>query len=190
MKNQMLSPVGQVVKAIVMAIVDFPEEVELTELKGERATVLEVSVRQSDHGKTVGRHGRLAGAMREILACHSGLENRTYVLEILEGERERSTTRSIFSTHPSHAEDAVLNTSVLLTTIVKGIVDDASSVHVHSVEGLQVVIFEVKAAPEDNRKIIGRGGRVATAIRELLLSMGKKAGRRFILELVEEKRRG
>jgi len=166
MKTKKLSPVGQVVREIVMALVDFPEDVEITEVIGEQTTVLEVSVRKSDHGKAVGRGGRLAGAIREILACHTGLRKRRYLLEILEEERVNFGPRLPLSIHPSHAEDPILNTVALLVQILKGIVDDSSSVRVNSVDGLQVAVFEVEVAPEDNRRVIGKGGRVVSALRE------------------------
>ena len=164
MSNKKLSPVGQVVKAIVMAIVDFPEDVEVSEVAGSASTVLEVSVRQSDHGKTVGRNGRLVDAIREILACHTGLEQHRYVLEILEGERHLSGPQSPFSSHPSHAEDAVMMTVALLTNILRGIVDDPNSVEVTPAVGIKVAVFEVKVAEGDNRSVIGKGGRTATAL--------------------------
>ena len=102
METKKLSPVGQVVKRIMMALSDFPEDVELTEISGGQSTIKEVSVRKSDHGKILGRGGRNVNAVREILACHTGLQKHRYILEVLEGEREGVTPRSSFSTHPSH----------------------------------------------------------------------------------------
>jgi len=110
-------------------------------------------------------------AVREILACHSGLQKHRFILEVLEGEREGVTPRSPFSTHPSHAEDPIANTAELLIEILRGIVDDGSSVQVNPVDGLQVAVFEVKVARDDNWRVIGRGGRVVTALRELLMSI-------------------
>ncbi len=144
-----------------------------------------MSVRKSDHGKILGRGGRNVNAVREILACHSGLQKQRYILEVLEGEREGVTPRSPFSTHPSHTEDPVANTAELLLEILRGIVDDGLSVQVNPVDGPQVAVFEIRVAPGDNRRVIGRGGRVATALRELLMSMGRREGRKFLLELVE-----
>lgn len=45
----------------------------------------------------------------------------------------------------------------LLTNILRGIVDDPSSVEVTPAVGIQVSVFEVKVAQGDNRRVIGKG---------------------------------
>jgi predicted RNA-binding protein YlqC (UPF0109 family) len=69
---------------IVRAIVDRPEEVVVTEITAEHTSVLELRVAKSDMGKVIGKHGRMAQAIRTILSAASGKTRKRYVLEIVE----------------------------------------------------------------------------------------------------------
>ena len=73
----------------------------------------------------------------------------------------------------------------LLQQIVEQLVDDSSAVKVASLEGTQATIFEISVSAGDIRRVIGRRGRTADALRELLMSMGGKHARRYMLEVVE-----
>lgn len=77
----------ELVEAIVKALVDRPEAVEVTEIAGVHAHVLEVRVAKEDLGKVIGRGGSHAAALRTLLAAAGGKENRRYILEIVETER-------------------------------------------------------------------------------------------------------
>jgi predicted RNA-binding protein YlqC (UPF0109 family) len=79
-----LSQVGNITRGIVCAIVDRPDEVGITEIEGSQATVIEVRVARGDHGKLIGRKGRIANAIRELLVNFGGKTNRRYILEIIE----------------------------------------------------------------------------------------------------------
>ncbi len=72
------------VERIVKALVDEPEEVRVTEIKGTHAHVIELSVAKEDLGKVIGKGGAHASAIRTILAAASGKENKRYILEIIE----------------------------------------------------------------------------------------------------------
>ncbi|MCP4622624.1 MAG: KH domain-containing protein [bacterium] len=72
------------IKEIVQALVDQPDQVSVTEIKGDNITVLELKVAKSDMGKVIGKHGRHADAIRTILSAASGKIRRRHVLEILE----------------------------------------------------------------------------------------------------------
>ncbi len=72
------------VEFIAKALVDYPEEVRVVESVGEKTTVLELHVAQSDLGKVIGRQGRTAKSIRTILNCAATKLNRRTVLEILE----------------------------------------------------------------------------------------------------------
>lgn len=185
-KTNPLSPVGQVVRDIVTALVDFPEDVEVTEIVGEQATVLEVSTRRVDHGRVIGKSGRLADAIREILACHTGIHKHRYVLVVLDDESSHARSRPLRPALPPDPPDPIFSTQSLLIQVVKGIVDDRSSVRVQLLNSLRVTVFEIQVAPQDFRRVIGTKGRTATALRELLVTMGSRAGKRFLLEVVEE----
>ena len=69
---------------IVKALVDQPDEVSVTEIKGDNTTVLELKVAKSDMGKVIGKQGRNAQALRTILSAAAGKTRRRYVLEIVE----------------------------------------------------------------------------------------------------------
>ncbi|HVF26989.1 MAG TPA: KH domain-containing protein [Pyrinomonadaceae bacterium] len=71
--------------------------------------------------------------------------------------------------------------------IVKRLVDDAESVNVREEVGRDrsTVIIEVRVAPTDMGKLIGRQGRTVRSLRALLHAASVKQGRRFVLEIVE-----
>ncbi len=72
------------VMAIVQALVDKPEEVQINEVIGEHAHVLELQVAKTDVGKVIGRGGAHASAIRTLMAAASGKENKRYILVIIE----------------------------------------------------------------------------------------------------------
>lgn len=69
--------------------------------------------------------------------------------------------------------------------IVKALVSEPSAVEVSEVEGRNGVKIEVRVAPQDMGKLIGKGGRTVRSIRSLLHAAGVKQGRRFVLDIVE-----
>jgi predicted RNA-binding protein YlqC (UPF0109 family) len=72
------------IRDIVRALVDQPEEVTVSEIEGTHALILELKVAKTDIGKVIGRHGRTAQAIRTILSAASGKAKKRIVLEILE----------------------------------------------------------------------------------------------------------
>lgn len=76
-------------------------------------------------------------------------------------------------------------TLALLDLLIRGLVDLPDEVTVHTLAADQSTIFEVRVDADDVRRIIGRRGRTANAIRELLTSLGARARRRYHLEIVE-----
>ena len=71
------------VEQIVKALVDYPEQVRVTEVEGQKTTVLELRVEQSDLGKVIGKQGRTADAIRLILDAAGMKLRRRFLLEIL-----------------------------------------------------------------------------------------------------------
>ena len=69
---------------IAKALVDKPEEVVVTEIRGQQTSVIELKVAKEDLGKVIGKHGRNALAIRTILSAASAKINKRSVLEILE----------------------------------------------------------------------------------------------------------
>jgi predicted RNA-binding protein YlqC (UPF0109 family) len=73
----------------------------------------------------------------------------------------------------------------LVEEIAKALVDIPDQVSVREVEGEQVPVLELKVAPSDLGKVIGKQGRTARSIRTLLGAAGMKLNRRFTLEILE-----
>ncbi|MFO7980153.1 MAG: KH domain-containing protein [Candidatus Aminicenantes bacterium] len=74
----------------------------------------------------------------------------------------------------------------LVEMIAKSLVDNPDKVVVSQLEGEQTTILELKVAPEDLGKVIGKQGRTARAIRVILGAAGMKLKRRFNLEIIEK----
>jgi len=72
------------VEYIAKALVDCPDDVEVTEVVGEKTTVVELRVAREDVGKVIGKQGRTARAMRTILNAAATKMKKRAVLEILE----------------------------------------------------------------------------------------------------------
>ncbi len=74
----------QIIEDIVRALVDHPDEVQIKEVIGEHAHVLELRVAKEDLGKVIGKGGSHASAIRTLMAAASGKEKKRYILEIIE----------------------------------------------------------------------------------------------------------
>lgn len=72
------------IETMAKALVDRPEEVKVTEIEGEKTTVFELKVAQTDLGKVIGKQGKTARAMRTILGAAGTKIGKRCVLEILE----------------------------------------------------------------------------------------------------------
>lgn len=73
----------------------------------------------------------------------------------------------------------------LVTYIAKSIVDYPDQVEVNEVEGERAVVFELRVAPEDMGKVIGKKGRVIRAVRALVQAAAAKEGKRATVEILE-----
>ena len=73
----------------------------------------------------------------------------------------------------------------LIEDIAKALVDIPEEVVVREVTGEQVTVLELRVAPSDLGKVIGKQGRTARSIRTLLGAAGMKLSRRFTLEILE-----
>ncbi len=72
------------IKYIAQALVDNPDQVEVTEIEGNQTSVLELKVAKEDLGKVIGKQGRTARAMRTVLSAASAKVKKRTVLEIIE----------------------------------------------------------------------------------------------------------
>jgi len=74
-----------------------------------------------------------------------------------------------------------------LEYVVKGLVENPGAVTVTPVERAGATVYELRLAPGDVRKIIGRQGVTINAIRSLLLAGSARKGLRCSVEIVEDK---
>ena len=74
----------------------------------------------------------------------------------------------------------------LVELIAKALVDNPDKVQVSHLDGEQSMIIELKVAPEDLGKIIGKQGRNVMAIRVILGAAGMKLKKRINLEIIEK----
>jgi predicted RNA-binding protein YlqC (UPF0109 family) len=73
----------------------------------------------------------------------------------------------------------------LVEYIAKTLVDDPSGVSVNVIEGEKSTILELKVSDDDIGKVIGKHGRIAKAIRTLLMASSTKSGKRVVLEILD-----
>lgn len=73
----------------------------------------------------------------------------------------------------------------LLEHIAKAMVDDPDQVSVQQVESERLIILELKVAPEDMGKVIGKQGRIAKAIRTVVNAAAVKENKRVVVEIVQ-----
>lgn len=74
----------ELVEFMAKSLVDSPDDVQVNEVAGEHATIVELKVAKDDLGKVIGKQGRTARSMRTILAAASTKLNKRSVLEIVE----------------------------------------------------------------------------------------------------------
>lgn len=72
----------------------------------------------------------------------------------------------------------------VLEYVAKNLVDDPNSVRVDEEGSGRSVILRLTVAGDDVGKVIGRGGRTARAIRDLVRAAGTKAGVTAVVEIV------
>lgn len=78
------SDLVSLIEYIVKALVDFPDQVKVTAVRGEQTTVIELHVARDDLGKVIGKQGRTAQSLRTVLNAASTKLKIRSVLEIIE----------------------------------------------------------------------------------------------------------
>ena len=74
----------ELVEVIAKSLVDYPDEVVVTETENEKAIVLELRVAQSDMGKVIGKQGRIAKAIRAVVQAAASKEEKKVIVEIMQ----------------------------------------------------------------------------------------------------------
>ena len=72
------------IEYIAKSLVDSPNDVTVSEVEGEQTTIFELKVAQGDIGKIIGKQGRTAHSIRNIISAAAMKHKKHAVLEILE----------------------------------------------------------------------------------------------------------
>lgn len=73
----------------------------------------------------------------------------------------------------------------LVEHIARALVDHPDQVDVQQVDGERSIILELRVAPEDMGKVIGKQGRIAKAIRTVVNAAAVKENKRVMVEIVQ-----
>jgi predicted RNA-binding protein YlqC (UPF0109 family) len=73
----------ELVTEILKAIVDHPEAVQVKEIEGERACIIEIKVHADDTGKVIGREGKIINSLRQIVRAAAGRDNKRVTIELI-----------------------------------------------------------------------------------------------------------
>lgn len=73
----------------------------------------------------------------------------------------------------------------LVEVIAKSLVDNPDAVEVKEIEENQTLIIELRVAPNDMGKVIGKQGRIAKAIRTVVKAAAIKENKKVVVEIVQ-----
>jgi hypothetical protein len=69
---------------VIRQLVEFPDDIVLTEIPSSKTTVFKVQLRRSDVGRIIGRNGQTIHAIRALLASSASRHGQRATLEIVE----------------------------------------------------------------------------------------------------------
>jgi len=72
----------------------------------------------------------------------------------------------------------------LIEYIVKALVDEPDQVTISPVPGEEAITYEVRVAPGDLGKVIGKQGRIANALRTVAKAAAMKQKRKIYVEII------
>jgi predicted RNA-binding protein YlqC (UPF0109 family) len=81
--------------------------------------------------------------------------------------------------------DQAPNPKALIEHVAKALVLAQDQVFVEAVDEGEEIVVELEVAEHDMGRVIGKSGKIARAMRNLLHAAGEKAGRRYELEILE-----
>lgn len=76
--------VRQFLEFIIRQLVEFPDEVMLSEIPNGRLTVFRLQMRQTDVGRIIGRNGQTIRAIRALLSSAAARHGQRATLDIVE----------------------------------------------------------------------------------------------------------
>jgi hypothetical protein len=74
----------ELVEVIAKALVDYPDQVVVTETETEKSVVIELRVAQSDMGKVIGKQGRIAKAIRSVVKAAASKSEKKVIVDIVQ----------------------------------------------------------------------------------------------------------
>ena len=74
----------ELVEVIAKSLVDYPDEVTVTETSNDKSVVVKLSVAQADMGKVIGKQGRIAKAIRAVAKAAASKEDKKVTVEIMQ----------------------------------------------------------------------------------------------------------
>jgi predicted RNA-binding protein YlqC (UPF0109 family) len=75
--------IAELLKFIVVRLVDNPDDVDVSEVEGERNTILELKVNDEDMGKVIGKKGRIIKSLRIVLRAAAIHEGKSISIELV-----------------------------------------------------------------------------------------------------------
>jgi len=74
----------QILETIVKSLVDVPNEVQITEINGDKTIIFELRCNAKDVGKIIGKSGKTVGAIRTLLNSMAAKQGRKAMLEVVD----------------------------------------------------------------------------------------------------------
>ena len=74
----------ELVEFMVKSLVDYPDEVCVNVVEGEKSVVLELHVAKDDVGKVIGKQGRIAKAIRQVVKAAAAKEDKKVIVDIMD----------------------------------------------------------------------------------------------------------
>ena len=69
---------------LAQALVNNPDDVEVVEIRGATAALIELRVAKEDFGRVIGKHGRTAAAFRTVIKAAAARTHQRVILEIVD----------------------------------------------------------------------------------------------------------
>ena len=74
----------ELLETIARALVDYPEDVNVNEIDGDKSLILELKVAKEDMGKVIGKQGRIAKAIRTVVKAAAIKDDKRVIVEIVQ----------------------------------------------------------------------------------------------------------
>lgn len=74
----------ELVEILAKALVDSPDDVEVTEHEDDKGVVIKLKVAPDDMGKVIGKQGRIAKSIRSVVKAAAFKENKKVIVDIVQ----------------------------------------------------------------------------------------------------------